>query len=170
MEEHATPDITIGADGIDAEAIVADIRARVAEKRRQGAWSDPRIARAERHNLLNLKDDEEFLSNYLDCLRLIVQVDINDFEIYERRPRFAKLLVRLKKGIWGLLRFYTYRLWSQQNQVNSVMFSAIELLSRRSADRVKALETRVAELERQLAAVRSASGGEAETPPAEARP
>ena len=152
MEEPAMPEIAIGADGIDAEAIVADIKARVAEKRRQGAWDDPRIARAERHNLVNLKDDEEFLTNYLDCLRQIVQVDINDFVIYERRPRFAKFFVRLKKGIWGLLRFYTYRLWSQQNQTNHILFSAIELLSRRSAERTKALETRVAELERRLAA------------------
>ena len=149
-------DMTIGADGIDVEAIVAEIKARVEEKRRQGAWNDPRIARAEKHNLLNLKDDEEFLSNYLTCLRQIVQVDINDFEIYERRPRFAKFFVKLKKGIWGLLRFYTYRLWSQQNQVNSVLFSAIELLSRRNAERVKELEGRIAELEKALAEAKKA--------------
>jgi hypothetical protein len=153
-----SPEVQIGADGIDAAKIVAEIKERVEERRRNGDWDDPRIARAEKHNLLNLKDDEEFLSNYLACLRQIVQVDINDFEIYERRPRFAKFFVRLKKGIWGLLRFYTYRLWSQQNQTNTVLFSAIELLSRRSADRVAALEKRVAELERQLAAASNREG------------
>lgn len=158
------PEVSIGADGIDAEKIVAELKAIVEEKRRQGAWDDPRIARAEKHNLLNLKDDEEFLANYLTCLRQIVQVDINDFEIYERRPRFAKLLVKLKKSIWGLLRFYTYRLWSQQNQVNAVLFSAIELLTRRNADHVKALETRVALLERELA---KAKGGGSAGPEAE---
>ena len=158
MEQTEQPEVRIGADGIDAEKIVAELKARVEEKRRQGAWDDPRIARAEKHNLLNLKDDEEFLTNYLTCLRQIVQVDINDFEIYERRPRFAKFFVKLKKGIWSLLRFYTYRLWSQQNQTNSVLFSAIELLSRRSADRVKRLEERVAELERALAEAKGAPG------------
>ena len=156
-----TPELQIGVDGIDAEAIVAELKARVEEKRAQGAWDDPRIARAEKHNLLNLKDDEEFLSNYLACLRQIVQVDINDFEIYERRPRFAKFFVKLKKGIWSLLRFYTYRLWSQQNESNSILFSAIELLSQRGADRTRRLEKRVAELERALAAATAAppSGG-----------
>ncbi len=145
------PIMEIGAEGIDAAQLVAELQAKVAEKRAAGAWSDPRIARAEKHNLLNLQDDEEFLSNYLECLRQVVKVDINDFEIFERRSRFAKPLVRLKKGIWALLRFYTYRLWSQQNQTNALLFSAIELLTRRNSDRIKALESRIQELERRLA-------------------
>ncbi len=146
-----TPEIQIGAAGIDAEALVAEIKASVEEKRRQGAYSDPRVARAERYNLLHLQDDDAFLSNYLDCLRQIVQVDINDFEIVERRVRFAGFFVKLKKGIWSLLRFYTFRLWSQQNQVNTLLFSAIELLNRRSAERIQTLEKRVAALEEALA-------------------
>ena len=143
-------EMEIGAEGIDVEALVKRLQERVAEKRRAGAWSDPRIARAEKHNLVNLKDDDEFLSNYLDCLCQVIQVDINDFEIFERRARFSKLLIKMKKGIWSLLRFYTYRLWSQQNQTNALLFSAIELLNRRSADRIKKLELRVEELEKQL--------------------
>lgn len=154
------PEIQIGADGIDVEALVAELKARVEEKRAQGAWDDPRIARAEKHNILNLKDDDELLTNYLACLSQIIQVDINDFEIYERRP-FSKFFVKLKKGIWSLLRFYTYRLWSQQNESNSILFSAIELLSQRGADRTRRLEKRVAELERALVAATAAppSGG-----------
>ena len=42
-------------------------------------------------------------------------------EIYERRARFTKPLVVLKRAIWKLLKFYTYRLWSQQNQVNGLL-------------------------------------------------
>ena len=144
------PVLEIGAEGIDVEALVKQLQEPVAEKRRAGAWSDPRIARAEKHNLINLKDDEEFLENYLDCLRQVIQVDINDFEIFEKRRFFSKALVKLKRSIWSLLRFYTYRLWSQQNQTNALLFSAIELLTRRSSDRIKKLEDRVAELERKL--------------------
>lgn len=139
--------MTIGADGIDVAKIVAELQARVAEKRAQGAYDDARVARAEKHNLLNLQDDDTFLDHYLTCLRQIVPVDINDFEIFERRPRFAKFFVRLKKGIWGLLRFYTFRLWSQQNQTNAVLLAAIEMLNTRNANRIRALEQRVAELE-----------------------
>ncbi len=136
----------IGADGIDAEALVAEIRRTVAEKAARGAYADADIARAERLNLQNLKDDE-FLALYLDCLREAVYVDIGDFEILERRKRFAPLLVRLKRAIWSLLKFYTYRLWSQQNEVNGLLLAAVEGIDQRYRDRLRDLETRVEQLE-----------------------
>lgn len=144
MSEQA---LEIGADGVDTDAIVADIRRRVEENTARGVYADPAIARAERHNLANLKDDEDFFVFYLDCLRHAVYVDINDFEIVERRRRLAGPLVRLKRGIWSLLRFYTYRLWSQQNQVNGLLMSAVETLDGRYRERIETLEKRVAELE-----------------------
>ena len=152
------PEVEIGAEGIDVEALVAELQARVEEKRRAGAWDDPRIARAEKNNILNLKDDDDFIDNYLECLRRIITVDINAFDIREKRAHFSWFLVRFKKAVWSLLRFYTYRLWSQQNESNAMLFSAIELLSRRSDTRIKNLEKQVAALEAKLAA--------ANTPPA----
>ena len=81
------PIISIGADGVDAKAVVDEILARVAEKRAQGEYDDKTVARAERNNLFSMKDDEEFLDRYLACLRQVVPVDINDFPIAERRSR-----------------------------------------------------------------------------------
>ena len=78
-----TDKISIGADGIDAKAVVADILARVEQKRKQGVYDEARVARAEKNNLLTLKDDESFMEQYLLCLRQIVPVDMNDFEIIE---------------------------------------------------------------------------------------
>lgn len=141
---------TIGAAGIDAASIVADIRASVAEKIRTGRYTDARIARAERMNLQNLRDEEEFLDFYLECLRDAIFVDINDFEILERRARFGPLLVALKRTIWKLLKFYTYRLWSQQNLVNGLLFSAMETAENRNRNRIRELEARIAKLEKGL--------------------
>jgi hypothetical protein len=137
----------VGADGVDAAAIVDEIRKTVERKRSEGVYADPRIARAERTNLLNLKNEENFLPFYLECLRDAVFVDINDFEIYERRRHFAGALVKMKRTIWSLLKFYTYRLWSQQNQVNGLLLTAIESIEDRYRDRLRELETRVSELE-----------------------
>jgi hypothetical protein len=142
------PLFEIGADGVDIEQIMRDIEARVAEKRRDGCYTDARVGRAERTNLANLKNDEEFLSFYLDCLRDTVFVDINDFDIVERRTRLSGLLVLFKRLIWKLLKFYTYRLWSQQNQVNSLLLSAVESIEEQNRERVGKLEARIAELER----------------------
>lgn len=142
----------IGAEGIDTERIVEEIQSTVAEKMQQGHYTDARVARAERTNLSNLKDEEEFLSFYLECLRDTIFVDISDFDIVERRQRFSSLLVTLKRIIWKLLKFYTYRLWSQQNQVNGLLLSAVEGSDNRSRERITALEKRVAELEAKLKA------------------
>ena len=141
------PLFRIGADGIDSERIMAEIQALVAEKTRRGEYTDPRVARAERANLANLRRGDDFLPFYLDCLRDAVFVDINDFEILERRRRCAWFLVQFKRAIWKLLKFYTYRLWSQQNQVNGLLLSAIESTEERYREKMRALEKRVAELE-----------------------
>ena len=107
-----------------------------------GVYADARIARAERTNLVNLRGEDQFLGFYLKCLHDAVFVDISDFEIRERRRFLAPLLVPLKKVIWNLLKFYTYRLWSQQNQVNGLLVTAIEGLDEKYAAEIKQVEER----------------------------
>ena len=141
------PAISIGADGIDAGAVVAQIQAEVARKRAAGAYDEARVARAERNNLLTLKDDASFMEQYLLCLRQIVAVDINDFEIIEKRSRLAPLVIKLKKTIWKLLKFYTFRLWSQQNQTNALLLAAIEIMEARHKREVAELKARIDKLE-----------------------
>ena len=141
------PMFQVGADGIDTEKIVADIRETVARKLRDGAYNDARVARAERTNLCDLKDDEAFLEFYFECLREAVFVDISDFEIHERRRFGVRLLVAFKRLTWKLLKFYTYRLWSQQNDVNGLLLSAIEGVESKSRRRLEALEKRIAALD-----------------------
>ncbi len=146
--ENGATIFDIGADGVDSEAIMARIRETVAEKRAAGVYNDARIALAERYNLENLRGDETFLERYLECMRDAVQVDINDYVISERRRWFARPLVGFKRGLWKLLKFYTYRLWSQQNQINGLLLAAIEETDRLYRERIEKLEARIAELEK----------------------
>ena len=140
--------VEINAPGIDVEQLMAEIDAAVARKAADGAYADARIARAERTNLLNLRNDEEFLSFYLRSLREASFVDINDFDIRERRSALAPLLLALKKTIWKLLKFYTYRLWSQQNTVNGLLVTGIECMEEQYRERIARLEARIEDLER----------------------
>ena len=147
------PLFEIGADGVDAEQVVREIRAAVERKAGEGVYRDARVARAERTNLIHFKNDGEFLDFYIAALREAAFVDINDFEIRERRGGLpGRLLVKLKRTIWVLLKFYTYRLWSQQNLINGLFVTGIESLGEKSEARIRALEARVAELEKRLAA------------------
>ncbi|MBA4389259.1 MAG: hypothetical protein C0404_14900 [Verrucomicrobia bacterium] len=138
---------TVGAEGVDVTKLVDGIKAAVAEKRARGEYADPRVTRAERTNLVHLRNDAEFLSFYMQCLREAVQVDINDFTIVERRQRFARPLVAMKRQIWNVLKFYTYRLWSQQNQANALLLTAIEDTQNRYKDKIQELEDRISKLE-----------------------
>jgi hypothetical protein len=139
----------IGAPGIDTEQIVGDIRRTVEEKTEAGLYPDPVVAQAERHNVEYLRDHSAFVAYYMDCLRQAAFVDINDFEIREHRSVVAPLLVVLKRVLWGLLKFYTYRLWSQQNDVNGLLVTGIEGVDGKCSARLEALEQRVAALEEQ---------------------
>ncbi len=153
---QSKPLFEVHAPGIDTEALVQEIQAEVARKMEAGVYADARVARAERSNLATLSNHDEFLAFYLTCLRDASIVDINDFEIRERRRGVGPLLVRLKKSIWGLLKFYTYRLWSQQNQVNGLLVTAIENLDQKYAQKISALEKRIAELEGEKASDKDA--------------
>ena len=138
----------INAPGIDTAGIVADIQAEVSRKMEEGVYSDARVATAERHNLANMSDSEELLKFYLNCLRETVQVDISDWEIKDRRGGAAgTLLVKFKTTVWKLLKFYTYRLWSQQNQVNGLLHTAVESSFKNYERRISELEKRIEELE-----------------------
>ena len=139
--------LSIGADGVDSESIVKSIRESVDEKMKNGFYNDPAISRAERANIANITTDEEFLALFLDNLRDTAFVDINDYDITERRKTAPGLLVLMKKCIWKMLKFYTYRLWSQQNQVNGIMLAAMEGMHSSFRKRIAELEKRVAELE-----------------------
>ena len=138
--------VKIGATGVDTEAILQAAKDAVARKREDGVYRTAGLDRARTASPLEFKTDEAFLQFYLESLREAAFVDINDFEIEERR-RFSGIFVRLKKTIWGLLKFYTYRLWSQQNQVNGLLLSAIEGIHERHQEQIKQLEARIAELE-----------------------
>lgn len=133
---------------MDTDAIVSAIRQRVEEKQERGEYSDPVLSRAERYNLGNLKDADSFLPYYLSCLRDTTEVDINDFEIVERRKFVSAPLVLAKKVLWKALKFYTYRLWTQQNQVNSLLLGALEGLQEHYSERIEQLEKRINELEK----------------------
>ena len=145
----SNPLFSIGADGVDCESLVDEIRRSVAEKTEKGVYSDVRVARAERANMANLRDRDDFVEFYMNCLRDAVFVDISDFEITERRNKFSGALILLKRMIWKLLKFYTYRLWSQQNQVNGLLLSAVETTQQKQREEIEKLEARIKQLERQ---------------------
>lgn len=141
-------EIKLNAGTVDVAALVQEIREEVSRKRKEGVYTDARIGRAERHNLMYMADSEELLRFYLNCLRDGVHVDINDYQIEDRRSGWqGKILVKIKTVLWKLLKFYTFRMWHQQNQINGLMVTAIESSFQQYEKKIAALEARLAALE-----------------------
>lgn len=136
----------IGADGINTEALVRDIRQGVEDKLAEGFYSEEEILRAERSNFAALRGDKDLSEFYLNLLAESACVDINDFEINEKRTLLRVLLVPFKRLVWKVLRFYTFRLWSQQNEVNALLLAAVEATEQKYDARIRELERTVATL------------------------
>ena len=150
--EPADTILTIGADGHDGARLEADLRDRIARKARDGAYAGAAVPASGRIELPFRRRTQTSNAFFLRCLREAARVDICDFEIRERRARLAPLLVRLKRAVWSLLRFYTYRLWSQQNEVNSLLVTGIESVREECTARTESLEARIAAIEQNAAA------------------
>lgn len=141
-------EVSLGAEGVDVDALVREVREEVSQKRNAGVYTDARIGRAERHNLMYMADSEELLRFYLGCLKDGVHVDINDYTIEDRRAGWkGRGLVKMKTVIWKLLKFYTFRMWHQQNQINAMLVTALESSYKQSEKKIASLEKRIAELE-----------------------
>ena len=138
----------IGAQGVDPEKIEEEIRAAAKEKEARGAYKNVYGGRLSKTDLQALVKDGKLLRSYMDALRENVFVDITDFEIDERRSFMPGILVAFKRSIWKLLRFYTYRMWSQQNEINGLLMSSIETMDKDAQDRLKELQTRIESLEK----------------------
>ena len=137
----------IGAAGVDTDAILQDAENTVARKQADGTYTAAGLNTEKSFDPIQFRNDEAFLAFFLESLRETAFVDISDFRIEEKRRGLGRLLVLLKKVIWNLLKFYTYRLWSQQNEVNGLLLSAIEGIHDRHQEQVQALEARIAMLE-----------------------
>ncbi len=145
--------IKIGADGIDVDALCKELAERAEARVKNGEYDSSIAFEAERFNLDAVGDSAEFFKRYLAGIHSVTQVNINDWEIVEKRAsKLAPLLVKLKKTIRSLLRFYTYHLWSQQNIANDIFYTTMKMVNERSDKQIADLTKKIVDLEKRLAA------------------
>ena len=121
----------IGADGVDVKGVMRDIEERVARKKRAGVYDRYDLSRIASLELKNVKSEADFLDYSLKVIQQTWDIDIGDFPIYSKGGMLGKPFVLLKKTIWKLLKFYTYRLFSQQKEFNCQITNAITSLNRK---------------------------------------
>ncbi|HOO78314.1 MAG TPA: hypothetical protein PLI51_05960 [bacterium] len=138
--------VDVGTSGIDVEAIMAEIRERIAARRASGEYEAYNLAAARALEMDNIRLDHENLVSCLPDLWRASNVDLGDFPIPVKTPVLGAAAVLLKKIIWKLLKFYTFRLFSQQKEFNARSTVLIQAMVLRYEQKLAALEAEIARL------------------------
>lgn len=121
----------IGAEGVDVTKIMAEIEERVARKREAGIYDRYDLSRIETLELSKIKSEAEYLDYLIRVIQQTWDIDIGDFPIYPKGGLLGRPAVLLKKVIWKLMKFYTFRLFAQQKEFNCQVANAISSLKSR---------------------------------------
>lgn len=134
----------ITTSGVDVERVMAEIRRRVEAKRARGVYNQYSLDDAGyEHGTITLKRGNEYFDFYLKTLLMAAEIDISDFKIESKTPFFGRPVVWLKLLIWKLLKFYTFRLFSQQRDFNARVAVILQGMERRYSKKLAELEDRI---------------------------
>jgi hypothetical protein len=139
MVEKNEPLFEISSAKVDTDAIMQEIRKRIQEKDAAGIYNHYNLARIHTLELQDIEDEEDFLEYYLKAVGSTWAVDINDWEIVNKGGLFGKPALLLKKILWKLLKFYTYRLWSQQREFNAQIANTVNAMYKKFSTEIEDL-------------------------------
>ncbi len=138
----------IKTPGVEVDAVMAGIRERIVERKRSGELGRYDLSSIRALELANPQSTETYLDYYLKNIWSSADVDLGDFPIERKKSLTGRPEVWLKKIIWKLLKFYTFRLFSQQKNFNARMAGIAVALNRKYQQRLDRLEAEVEELRR----------------------
>jgi hypothetical protein len=125
------PIIEINTDGVDTDEIMRQIRARIDTKRAAGVYDRYNLTGITKLEVAEAKSEEDFLRYSLKMLQRTHEIDIADFPIPNKGGPFGWLEVLVKKALWYLLKFYTWRMWTQQREFNAQVVNTLRALNRK---------------------------------------
>ena len=150
MPDESREGFDITAPALDAEALAAEVRERVRKKKASGAYDDYDLSGIASLDYEKELSEEDFLRYYLQVVERLADLNYGDFEIASKGGRFGRAEVLLKKTIWKLLRFYTYRLFSQQREFDCQVAQALVSHYRWSRKEIDRLSGEIAELRQKI--------------------
>jgi len=116
---------------VDVQRIMEIIDRRITEKKKAGLYDKYDLSRVSSLEIKKITDDRDFLEYYLKVIKKNSDIDIGDFEIHSKGGPLGKPVVWIKKIIWKLLKFYTYRLFSQQKEFNAQVTNTLLSLNQK---------------------------------------
>ncbi len=118
----------------------------IEQKEKQGIYTELDIVEITKVPFIDIKNEREFMSYYLNVIHKSWAIDINDFEIPQKNGLLGKLELKLKQMIWKLLKFYTYRLFSQQIEFNSQIRNSLIAVQKEVSQKLSNVEEQLKQL------------------------
>lgn len=132
--------------GPEAENLYQEIQKAIEEKEKKGVYALHSLSGDMKVDFLDLQNDGQFLEYYLKVIKRTWAVDINDFEIQKKKGFKGKAEWALKKIIWKLLKFYTYRIFSQQIEFNSQIKNTVLVMHKKFSEKIESIEKEILEI------------------------
>lgn len=125
----STDDVfSIDLDDIDVGEILRAVKERVEKKKAVGVYDKYNLVGITKLEVSQAKSEEDFLRYRLKALLKSWEIDIGDFEIPSKGGILGRPAVWLKKLVWFLLKFYTFRMFTQQRDFNLQVVNTLQAL------------------------------------------
>jgi len=121
----------IKTEGVDTGEIMRQVRERIERKRAAGVYDKYNLTGITKLDVAEAKSEEDFLRYSLKMLQRTHEIDIADFPIPNKGGPLGWIEVIVKKVLWYLLKFYTWRMWTQQREFNAQLVNTLRALNRK---------------------------------------
>lgn len=138
----------ISAKEVDVEMVMRQIKEQVERKQAAGVYDKYNLSALTVKDIAELQNEQDFLDYYLELIQHTCDIDIGDFTIPSKGGILGKPVARFKRFLWIILRFYTYRLFSQQKEFNFQLVNTLMSINKKLDEKVNELTGRLADLEK----------------------
>ena len=126
---------------LDLEMLDKEIRFKIKQRQELGVYEHFDLTKVTHLLLRDIRDPGEFFKQHLAAIIRSWAIDINDFEIIRKEEGvIGNLQVLFKKVIWKFLKFYTYRLFSQQREYNFQISNTLTLMEKYYREKLDSLQ------------------------------
>ncbi len=131
----------IGADETLARKALEETAKKLKALEAAGVYNRNSLAQKEYAELTQIKTNAEYVEHNLKIMKRSWDIDIGDFEIRRKGGLKGTLEYWTKKTCWALMKFYSFRMFTQTKAYNLQAITALSSLNRRLDKIEKRLET-----------------------------
>ena len=125
---------------INVEEIMGRIRENVERRKKEGLYSEEKLAEAERLKIGDTPELADFIGHYIKTAEVLCNIDIEHYKFgippFLNRPVLGHIVLAVKSFVRRFLRFHTRGVFNQQIEFNRQIVQLIKGLY----DRIEKLE------------------------------